>query len=109
MNPFSGQGPPKSPKSHEKSNQFRCCVTGCKTRSTKGFHNFPSNKKVCLEWMKKTHKLHLDVNKISKSYHKLCKKHFADCDFVINITGKIRLKKGAIPSLFLPVEVNVVC
>lgn len=107
MNPFSGQGPPKS--RDEKSKQFRCCVTGCKTRSSNGFHNFPTNKKVCLEWMKKTKKQHLNINTISKSYHKVCKKHFADCDFEINISGKKKLKKGTIPHLFLPAEINVVC
>lgn len=100
MNPFSGRGPPKT--SVGKSNQFRCCVKGCTTRSSNGFHNFPTNKNICLEWMRKTNTHHLDLNTISKSYHKVCKKHFADSDFIINISGKKRLKKGSIPSLLLP-------
>lgn len=95
MNPFFGA------QKSLRNKQFRCCVAKCSTRSSNGFHNFPTDKKVCLEWMRRTGKENLDVNTISKSFHKVCKIHFVAGDFQINVSGKKRLKKGAVPSLFL--------
>lgn len=100
MNPFNGQNGQNTPR----NKQFRCCVPGCKIRSSNGFHNFPTNTKVCFEWMKRTLKDNLDVKKMPQSFHKVCKKHFGDSDFQINISGKKRLKKGVVPSRFLPGE-----
>lgn len=100
MNPFSGS--PTNSRG-EKIKLFRCCVAGCKTRASNGFHNFPTNKNVCLEWMRRTQKEDLNINTISKSYHKVCKNHFDEGDFKINSSGKNRLIKGATPSRNLPV------
>ncbi len=94
-------------KSSITQKQFRCCVAKCPTRSSNGFHNFPTDKKICLEWMKRTGKTNLDINIISRSFHKVCKKHFVASDFQINVSGKKRLKKGAVPSLLLSEMVAV--
>lgn len=101
MNPFNIEQNEKT----SRSKQFRCCVAGCKTRSSNGFHNFPTNRKVCLEWMQKTGKQDWDVDKIPKSFHKVCKNHFESNDFEINMNGKKRLRKGAVPSQSLRVYV----
>lgn len=98
MNPYSGKISPNT----SRNKQFRCCVAGCKTRSSNGFHNFPTNTEVCLEWMKRTQKQNWAVNKIPKSFHKVCNDHFKSSDFEINISGKKRLKRGAVPSQSLP-------
>lgn len=96
MKPFEATG------HRAQKSGFRCCVAGCKTKASNGFHNFPTNLETRLKWLKNTNNLHLNHATVAKSYHKVCKKHFSENDFVFNAGGKLRLKKGSVPSLFLP-------
>lgn len=90
---------------------FRCCVPGCKTKANNGFHNFPANENVRLQWIRQTQLFHLDPSKLTNSYHKVCRLHFRESDIEINYFGQTRLVKNAIPCQLLPdpLEHNNVC
>lgn len=85
---------------------FQCCVRECKTVAKNGLHSFPSNKSQAAKWIMSTKNDELmnflNENKLARSYHKVCKKHFAESDFQPNIKGKSELVPNAVPSLFLP-------
>lgn len=85
---------------------YACCVRGCKTVATNGLHSFPANKVQAKKWILaiKAFDLidYLDENKLSRSYRKVCKNHFRDCEFIPNIDGKSRLVPNSIPSVSLP-------
>lgn len=85
---------------------FQCCVRGCKIISKNGLLSFPSNKEIAQKWIAAIRndewiKL-LNENKLSRSYKKVCKKHFSEHDFEPNTNGKIQLVANSVPSLFLP-------
>lgn len=85
---------------------FRCCVPGCNTKANNGFHNFPTNENVRLQWIRQTQTFHLDPEKVSNSYYKVCRLHFRDSDLQTNYFGQIRLIKNAVPSQLLPVPLE---
>lgn len=78
---------------------FMCCVPNCK--GTIGLHSFPANAEVSSRWISLTNGYNLKANVLSRSHHKVCKKHFAAKDFEPH-TNETRLVKNALPSLFLP-------
>lgn len=88
---------------------FQCCVKGCETIAKSGLHSFPSNKSTAEKWIRaiKSYNLldRLHDNKLSRSYHKICKIHFREDDFTQNGKGQVIIKAGSVPSLFLPIEV----
>lgn len=85
---------------------FKCCVKGCKTIAKNGLHSFPSNKSIAKKWLMAIKALNLidllNEGKLSRSYHKVCKKHFGEKDFQSNIDGKSQLVTNSVPSLYLP-------
>lgn len=88
---------------------FKCCVLGCKYEAKNGLHSFPSDQSVAAKWIElsqvKKADMLLDRSKnktLSHSFYQICKKHFFPDDYVSNVNGDRRLKKGAIPSLCLP-------
>lgn len=80
----------------------RCCVSGCKTTETDCFHSFPSNQNIRNELIMRTKVLHLNKDELVRSWSKVCRKHFLECDFYIDFRGKKRLNPKAVPTLFLP-------
>ncbi|XP_037030403.1 uncharacterized protein LOC119070238 [Bradysia coprophila] len=85
---------------------LQCCVRGCETVGKSGFHSFPTNKVSAERWIVATKSHHLidrlAANKLSNSFYKVCRKHFADTDFTKNGKGQIIIKQESTPSLFLP-------
>lgn len=90
---------------------FQCCVRGCKAVAKNGLHSFPSNKSLAEKWiMSIKHEDLINLlneKKLARSYHKVCKKHFAESDFQPNVKGKSELLPNSIPSLLLPDEAVV--
>lgn len=80
----------------------RCCVPGCITKGTNGFHAFPAKWNVRQEWILRTKVFHLDKMKIVRSWSKVCWKHFTVHDYNIDFKGKKILKPNVVPSLWLP-------
>lgn len=76
-----------------------------------GFHGFPSNKVLAEKWIMAIKAYHLmdrlNTSKLSHSFHKICKRHFQRNDFELNGKGQTVIKAGSVPSLFLPVEIDV--
>lgn len=88
---------------------YKCCVLGCKYEGKNGLHSFPSDHSVAVKWIEfsqvKKADMLLDRSKnktLSHSYYQICKNHFIPDDYVSNVNGDGRLKKGSIPSLCLP-------
>lgn len=90
---------------------FQCCVRGCKTVAKNGLHSFPSNKSQAQKWIEaiKTDDLMdlLTENKLSRSYRKVCRKHFSETDFQPNENGKSQLLPNSVPSILLPETVVI--
>lgn len=90
---------------------FQCCVNGCKTVATNGLHSFPSNEIMARKWIaaiKASDLLDkLKANKLSRSYKKVCNKHFRESDFQPSADGKSMLVANSIPSRFLPDDIVV--
>lgn len=91
---------------------FACCVRGCETVGTNGLHSFPTKKILAEKWILaiKAFDLidYLKENRLSRSYRKVCNKHFRECDFVANFDGKSQLVPNSVPSIFLPPDDTVV-
>lgn len=85
---------------------YQCCVRGCKVIAKNGLHSFPANKSLAQKWItaiKNTDLINLlNENQLSRSYKKVCKKHFNESEFVPNSKGKSQLVPNSVPSLFLP-------
>jgi hypothetical protein len=79
---------------------FKCAIPLCVTKGSSGFHIFPSSKFLIQreEWLK--------VCQISeaKPIQRVCKIHFESSDYHDQVHGSSmpRLKRGVVPSLFLP-------
>lgn len=91
---------------------IKCAVVGCRTEGKgKGFHAFPSNKEVASKWINATKAYELidrfNDNKLSRSWYKVCNKHFKESDYETNPNGDRRLLKGVIPSLLLPSQTKI--
>lgn len=88
-----------------------CSVKGCETVAKNGFHSFPSNKLAAERWIIAIKAFNLvdklNENKLANSFNKVCRKHFNETDLQVNGKGKIVVKPGATPSLFLPDDVDV--
>ncbi|RZF39913.1 hypothetical protein LSTR_LSTR016599 [Laodelphax striatellus] len=90
---------------------LQCCVPGCdnalgSSEAEKGsitFHSFPKNELPRLAWIKATCRL-----KITRVPHSsvVCSDHFKEDDFVVD-THKLMLKRGAIPSIFTPAQIQL--
>ncbi len=80
----------------------RCCVSGCKTKGTSGFHSFPAKWNIRQEWIRRTKAFHLNKDKIVRSWSKVCGRHFIDQNYTTNFRGKKRLKPKVVPSQYLP-------
>ncbi|KAJ6642525.1 hypothetical protein Bhyg_07476 [Pseudolycoriella hygida] len=81
---------------------IKCCVPYCNEEATSGFHNFPADKKRRLCWLKAIQVFHFDEATISKSFRKICGKHFAPSDYQQHANGLVRLKYNAVPNQNLP-------
>lgn len=90
---------------------IRCAIRGCNTVGTSGFHSFPTNETAAKKWIdatgsvKKSYDIlieRLRTNKLARSFIKICKKHFKECDYKTDANGERRLIKGAVPTLMLP-------
>lgn len=79
-----------------------CCVPYCKTKGTSGFHNFPANKDLRLQWLNAVQIFHFNEETVHNSYRKICKKHFLPSDYQTHANGLIRLKYNSVPSQCLP-------
>ncbi|KAK5649444.1 hypothetical protein RI129_000473 [Pyrocoelia pectoralis] len=79
-----------------------CCVPQCSTTYIKNkfvsLHKFPTYSKVLFQkWV-----VVLKIGKRVTQHMKVCSLHFRDEDFILK--GKARLKKGAVPSVNLPLR-----
>lgn len=109
MNPFRTAEGPKDPGLKTKPRKFRCCVPTCPSKySTAGLHNFPTDKERCWEWIEntKTFDFATKSNKLSTSHYKVCERHFQESDYRDTAGGNKRLKKNAVPSLYVPDPLN---
>lgn len=90
---------------------FACCVRGCETVAKNGLHSFPSKKILAEKWILAIKAFDLiddlNENKLSRSYRKVCKKHFRECDFIANLDGKSQLVPNSVPSIYLPPDETV--
>lgn len=90
---------------------LQCCVRGCDTIATNGFHSFPSKKSLAERWITAIKASHLEdrlnSNTLSRSFNKICKKHFLPTDFQLNGKGQMVVKDDSVPSLFLPDDIDV--
>ncbi|XP_037024116.1 uncharacterized protein LOC119066004 [Bradysia coprophila] len=88
-----------------------CVVRGCETVGTSGLHRFPKDKSAAEKWIFAIKALHLvdrlNSNKLSGSFYKVCRKHFAQSDLIVNGKGQVIVKQGSTPSLFLPADFDI--
>lgn len=97
---------------------MRCAVYGCNectpyksgeiVDSNISFHVFPSNKKLCKQWVLLCHR----KDQINTKNARICSKHFKMDDFIApnpvyaqhGIQIKAQIKRDIAPSLFLPMQ-----
>lgn len=86
-------------------------VPNCCKEWLNGLHSFPSKKQLAEKWILAIKAFELinvlNENKLSRSYRKVCKKHFRESDFIPNVDGKSQLAPNSVPSMFLPDEILV--
>lgn len=77
-----------------------CAAVGCNNRSEKGYvmKCFPRDKKLRKIWQQRVNRA--DWEPSNNSF--LCHAHFKSNNWCITDSGKIRLQKDAIPSIFTP-------
>ncbi len=83
---------------------LRCHMPGCKNKGGSGFHKFPRDYETCKEWQRLSNRRNLDTVKLPNTSYRLCKKHFKDDDYLRSCNRNGQLKKGVLPSLFIPKE-----
>lgn len=80
-----------------------CGVPECKTFGNNGFHAFPVNSERREAWMRAT-----KISDLGQSESvKVCRKHFKECELLIDLDGKKRVTPNAVPSLFLPGQLTI--
>lgn len=79
-----------------------CSVPECTTKGTSGMHRYPADPQLKQKWLDATKTHHL---KDSKNF-RICRKHFMDCDLLLNTDGKKTLASNAVPRLLLPLSLN---
>lgn len=85
---------------------LRCYVPGCRNKGRFGFHKFPRDKECCLKWQRVSRTCNLNTNYLPYSHYRVCERHFIDQDYTLSV-GKKRLKKLAVPSVFVPEDPSV--
>ncbi|XP_034232997.1 uncharacterized protein LOC117640560 isoform X2 [Thrips palmi] len=83
-----------------------CSVAHCKGKWRSGskhlrFHSFPKDEETCKLWQKAVGRLNPPSNSM-----KVCSRHFSEDDYQIFLPGCKRLKKSAVPSVYLPSKVD---
>lgn len=84
---------------------FICCVPTCEAKDVKT-HSFPKNQEVCQKWICVTKKYKLKKETAASKHAQVCYKHFRKEDYTSNCFRF--LKKGVIPSVDMPVPLNVI-
>lgn len=85
---------------------YHCCVNLCtndkrnENGKDKYFFNFPSKKEKKKEWIIAIKRDPGPLFKIKKNSTLVCSDHFKPGDIEYTLTGRVRLKQGAVPSIF---------
>src|ERR1700743_2914386 len=85
---------------------LRCYMPGCTNKGRFGFHKFPRNKEMCMKWLCISKRRNLNANNLP-SQLRLCQKHFKQNDSLNCCNENRRLKKTAVPSVYIPEETSV--
>lgn len=83
---------------------LRCHMPGCKIKGGSGYHKFPRDFETCKKWQRISNRRNLDTIKLPFTSYRLCKRHFKEDDYERSCNRSGQLKKGALPSVFIPKE-----